>query len=107
MSQNAQIPWIDDTADGTTGSSLIHHKFGIVDNRFAIITSANFTLSDTSGGFSNSRSLGNANNLLKIDSLELATLFTEEFNNMWGDGAGGKPNSIKRSVHCHLINYTF
>jgi phosphatidylserine/phosphatidylglycerophosphate/cardiolipin synthase-like enzyme len=56
MIQNAQIPWIDDTADGTAGSSLIHHKFGIVDNRFAIITSANFTLSDTSGGFSNSRS---------------------------------------------------
>jgi hypothetical protein len=88
----------DDTADGTAGSSLIHHKFVIVD------------ISDTSGYLSNSSSLGNANNLLNIYSLELATLFTEEFNNMWGDGAGGKPNSkfgLKKSLHCHLINYTF
>ncbi|MBK1988626.1 DUF655 domain-containing protein [Sphaerospermopsis aphanizomenoides BCCUSP55] len=91
--QNAQIPWIDDTADGSFGSSLMHHKFVIVDNRFVIITSANFTLSDTSGDFSNSSSLGNANNLLKIDSPELANLFTEEFNIMWGDGAGGKLDS--------------
>ncbi len=98
MIKNAQIPWIDDTADGTAGSSLMHHKFVIVD------------ISDTSGDFSKSSSLGNANNLLNIDSLELATLFTEEFNNMWGDGAGGKPNSkfgLKKCVHCHLINYTF
>ncbi|WP_071190660.1 DUF655 domain-containing protein [Trichormus sp. NMC-1] len=92
--QNAKIPWIDDTADGSKGSSLMHHKFVIVDNRFVIITSANFTLSDTFGDFTNPSSLGNANNLLRIDSPELATLFTEEFNIMWGDGAGGKPDSI-------------
>ncbi|MDP5017257.1 MAG: phospholipase D-like domain-containing protein, partial [Dolichospermum sp.] len=91
--QNAKIPWIDDTADGSKGSSLMHHKFVIVDNRFVIITSANFTLSDTSGDFSNSSSLGNANNLLKVDSSELASLLTEEFNIMWGDGVGGKPDS--------------
>ncbi|MBD2691629.1 DUF655 domain-containing protein [Anabaena catenula] len=92
--QNAKIPWIDDTADGSKGSSLMHHKFVIIDNRFVIVTSANFTLSDTFGDFTNPSSLGNANNLLKIDSPELATLFTEEFNMMWGDGAGGKPDSI-------------
>lgn len=91
--QNAPIPWIDDTADGSKGSSLMHHKFVIVDNRFVIITSANFTLSDTSGDYPNPSSLGNANNLLKIDSSELATLLTEEFNIMWGDGVGGKPDS--------------
>lgn len=91
--KNAQIPWIDDTADGSAGSGLMHHKFIIVDNRFLMITSANFTLSDTSGDFSNLSSLGNANNLLKIDSLELANLFTQEFNIMWGDGPGGKPDS--------------
>ncbi|AUB40300.1 Phosphatidylserine/phosphatidylglycerophosphate/cardiolipin synthase [Nostoc flagelliforme CCNUN1] len=91
--QNAKIPWIDDQADGSVGSSLMHHKFVTVDNRIVIITSANFTLSDTSGDFTNSSSLGNANNLLQIDSTELASLFTEEFNVMWGDGPGGKPDS--------------
>lgn len=90
---NAKIPWIDDTADGSKGSSLMHHKFVVVDNRFIIITSANFTFSDTSGDISNLSSLGNTNNLLKIDSSELATLLTEEFNIMWGDGVGGKPDS--------------
>jgi len=91
--QNAKIPLIDDQADGSAGSSLMHHKFLIVDNRIVIITSANFTLSDTSGDFTNLTSLGNANNLLKIDSPELASVFTQEFNIMWGDGPGGKPDS--------------
>ncbi|MEH2250991.1 DUF655 domain-containing protein [Nostoc sp.] len=91
--QNAKIPWIDDQADGSAGSSLMHHKFVIVDNRLVIITSANFTLSDTSGDFTNPSSLGNANNLLQIDSPELASLFTQEFNIMWGDGPGGQPDS--------------
>ncbi|MBN3888900.1 MAG: DUF655 domain-containing protein [Nostoc sp. JL31] len=91
--QNAKIPWLDDRADGSAGSSLMHHKFVIVDNRLVIITSANFTLSDTSGDFTNPSSLGNANNLLQIDSPELASLFTEEFNIMWGDGPGGQADS--------------
>lgn len=90
---NAKIPWIDDTADGSKGSSLMHHKSVVVDNRFVIITSANFTFSDTSGDISNLSSLGNTNNLLKIDSSELANLLTEEFNIMWGDGVRGKPDS--------------
>jgi len=91
--KNAQIPAIDDTADGSKGSNLMHHKFVVVDHRFVIITSANFTLSDTSGDFTNPSSLGNNNNLLKIDSPELATLLTQEFNIMWGDGIGGKLDS--------------
>ncbi|MFO0053196.1 MAG: DUF655 domain-containing protein [Dolichospermum sp.] len=91
--KNAQIPLIDDTADGSKGSSLMHHKFVVVDDRFVIITSANFTLSDTSGDFTNPSSVGNNNNLLKIDSPELASLLTQEFNIMWGDGVGGKLDS--------------
>ncbi|MDZ8081510.1 MAG: phospholipase D-like domain-containing protein [Nostoc sp. DcaGUA01] len=91
--QNAKIPWLDDAADGSAGSSLMHHKFVIVDNRIVIITSANFTLSDTFGDYTNPSTLGNANNFLQIDSPELASLFTEEFNIMWGDGPGGKPDS--------------
>ncbi|QSJ14189.1 DUF655 domain-containing protein [Nostoc sp. UHCC 0702] len=91
--QNAKIPWIDDRADGSAGSSLMHHKFVIVDNRLVIVTSANFTLSDTFGDLTNLSSLGNANNFLQIESSELASLFTEEFNIMWGDGPGGKLDS--------------
>ncbi|HLP90599.1 MAG TPA: DUF655 domain-containing protein [Nostocaceae cyanobacterium] len=91
--RNAQVPILDDRNDATRGSDLMHHKFIIVDNRFLIVTSANFTLSDTSGDFNNPASLGNANNLLKIDSPKLAAVFAEEFNIMWGDGLGGQPDS--------------
>ncbi|BAT54370.1 hypothetical protein NOS3756_33390 [Nostoc sp. NIES-3756] len=91
--RNAKIPWIDDQADGSAGTKLMHHKFLVVDNQIVIATSANFTLSDTMGDLTNPNSLGNANNLLHIDSPEIAALFTEEFNLMWGDGPGGKPDS--------------
>jgi competence ComEA-like helix-hairpin-helix protein len=91
--KNAGIPIIDDTADASKGSSLMHHKFVVVDGKKLIVTSANFTTSDIHGDFKNSSSLGNANNLLKIDSSEIATIFIEEFNIMWGDGPGGKPDS--------------
>lgn len=93
MLRNAKIPWMDDTADGSRGSNLMHHKFVVVDGRTVIVTSANFTPSDVHGDFKSPSSRGNANNLLKIDSSELAQLFTEEFEVMWGDGPGGKPNS--------------
>ncbi|PPS39793.1 competence protein ComE [Chroococcidiopsis sp. TS-821] len=89
----ARVPWIDDTADGSAGSGLMHHKFVVVDRRTVIVTSANFTTSDVHGDFASPSSLGNANNLLKIDSPELAKLFTEEFNLMWGDGPGGEFDS--------------
>ncbi|MDJ0737631.1 MAG: DUF655 domain-containing protein [Nostocaceae cyanobacterium] len=91
--QNAKVPIIDDTADGSKGSGLMHHKFVIVDNRMVIVTSANFTMSGIHGDFSNPQSLGNVNNLLLIDSPKLASIFTEEFNIMWGDGESGKPDS--------------
>nr|WP_287266356.1 MULTISPECIES: phospholipase D-like domain-containing protein [unclassified Moorena] len=90
---NRGVPMIDDTADGSRGSGLMHHKFIVIDNKVSIITSANFTLSDLHGDFQFRESRGNANNLLKIDSVELAKQFTQEFNLMWGDGAGGKPDS--------------
>lgn len=94
MLRNAGIPIIDDTADGSAGSGLMHHKFVIIDNRHLIVTSANFTTSDNHGDFQFPSSLGNANNLLKIDSAELANLFTQEFNLMWGDGPQGLSNSL-------------
>ena len=97
------ISIIDDTEDGSKGTGLMHHKFIIIDDKVMIISSANFTLSGIHGDFNNEQTRGNANNLLKIKSSELAQLFTEEFNLMWGDGKGGKKdsqfgiNKLKRS----------
>jgi competence ComEA-like helix-hairpin-helix protein len=93
MLDRAGVPRIDDTANGSGGSNLMHHKFVVVDGRMLIVTSANFTTSDIHGDFKSPASRGNANNLLKIDSPQLAGLFTQEFNLMWGDGPGGKPDS--------------
>jgi phosphatidylserine/phosphatidylglycerophosphate/cardiolipin synthase-like enzyme len=89
----AQVPRIDDTADGSKGSNLMHHKFLVVDGDRIIVTSANFTPSDIHGDFKSPASRGNANSLLTITSPELAIHFTQEFALMWGDGPGGHPNS--------------
>ncbi len=98
---NAKVPKLDDTFDGSRGSDLMHHKFVIVDNRFVIVTSANFTTSDIHGDFDNPKTTGNANNLLKIDSPEVATVFAEEFNLMWGNGLQKNQNQkfgIKKPI---------
>ncbi|HAN75079.1 MAG TPA: competence protein ComE [Planktothrix sp. UBA8402] len=92
--ENAGIPIIDDTEDGSKGTGLMHHKFLVVDKKTLIVTSANFTTSDVHGDFKTIESLGNANNLLKIESSKLAKLFSEEFNLMWGDGVGEKKDSL-------------
>ncbi|MGL6281467.1 MAG: DUF655 domain-containing protein, partial [Microcoleaceae cyanobacterium] len=86
-------PVIDDKNDGSEGSGLMHHKFVIIDQKIVIVTSANFTTSDIHGDFANINTLGNDNNLVKINSPQLAKIFTSEFNVMWGDGQGGKSNS--------------
>lgn len=92
--RNAKVPVIDDTTDGSKGSGLMHHKFVVVDGNTLIVTSANFTTSDIHGDFTAAQSRGNPNNLVQIDSFDLAYLFTQEFNLMWGDGLGGKSNSL-------------
>jgi phosphatidylserine/phosphatidylglycerophosphate/cardiolipin synthase-like enzyme len=91
--KNAGIPVIDDTADGSKGSSLMHHKFLVIDRQIVIVGSANLTLSDVHGDFLSPSSQGNANHLLKITSPALAKHFATEFNLMWGDGVDGRPNS--------------
>ncbi|MGF1491369.1 MAG: phospholipase D-like domain-containing protein [Microcoleaceae cyanobacterium] len=90
---DAGIPWIDDTGDGSKGSGLMHHKFVVVDGETTISTSANFTTSGIHGDFSEPNSRGNANNLVKLRSNQLAARFTQEFEIMWGDGPGGLNNS--------------
>ncbi len=91
---NAGIPWIDDTADGSAGSGLMHHKFIIVDGQRVVTGSANFTLSDIHGDFGEELSRGNANHMLLLASSQVADIFRQEFNYMWGDGPGGQPDSL-------------
>lgn len=76
----ADISRIDDRS-GTTG--LMHHKFMIIDGKQTIVTSANWTPSDIHGDILNLNSRGNANNLVKINSSEIANAFQTEFNLMW------------------------
>jgi phosphatidylserine/phosphatidylglycerophosphate/cardiolipin synthase-like enzyme len=87
------IPVVDDTEDGSRGSGLMHHKFIVVDRSLVITGSANFTSSGMHGDAGASRSRGNVNHLLSIRSSELAELFRDEFQRMWGDGPGGEQNS--------------
>ena len=91
--QNAKVPIIDDSSDGSKGSGLMHHKFLIIDGKNLIVTSANFTLSDIHGDMNAPDTRGNANNLLYIKDETIANIFTEEFQEMWGDGVGGKSDS--------------
>jgi phosphatidylserine/phosphatidylglycerophosphate/cardiolipin synthase-like enzyme len=87
--RNAGITILDDTADGSRGSGLMHHKFMVVDRRQVLVTSANWTMSDIYGDFTHPASEGNQNNLVQIESTELAAAFTTEFDLMWGDGTPG------------------
>jgi phosphatidylserine/phosphatidylglycerophosphate/cardiolipin synthase-like enzyme len=91
--RNARIPLLDDTADGSSGSGLMHHKFMVVDGHRVIVTSANWTTSDIYGDFSHPESEGNQNNLVQMESRELAAAFLTEFNLMWGDGTAANPIS--------------
>jgi competence ComEA-like helix-hairpin-helix protein len=91
--RKAGIPILDDTADGSQGTGLMHHKFVVIDGTKLLVSSANFTTSDIHGDFRRPQTRGNANHLLKFSNPQLAHLFTEEFNLMWGDGPGGQFDS--------------
>jgi len=87
------VPLIDDTADGSRGSGLMHHKFMVVDRRVVVTGSANFSPSCIHGDPDDPSTRGNVNHLLRFDSPELATHFAGEFSLLWGDGPGGLPDS--------------
>jgi phosphatidylserine/phosphatidylglycerophosphate/cardiolipin synthase-like enzyme len=86
--QAGGVPIQDDTADGSKGSDLMHHKLLVIDRQTVITGSANLTWSDIHGDFSTPTSQGNANHLLKINSAAVAQQFSQEFNLMWGNGNG-------------------
>ena len=87
------IPRIDDTEDGSKGSGLMHHKFVVIDGQKVITGSANFTSSGFHGDAGSSRTRGNVNHIITIESQDLAAVFKEEFARMWGDGPHGTKNS--------------
>jgi phosphatidylserine/phosphatidylglycerophosphate/cardiolipin synthase-like enzyme len=87
------VPVIDDTADGSAGSGLMHHKFVVIDGREVITGSSNFTASGMHGDPDDRSTRGNVNHLLRLRSAELAELFREEFARLWGDGPGGATDS--------------
>ena len=89
----AGVPVIDDTADGSRGSGLMHHKFVVIDQQVVLTTSANFTSSGIHGDGGARQTQGNVNHLLRINSPELAELFKAEFAQLWGDGPEGERNS--------------
>jgi len=87
MLQQGKVRLIDDTADASKGSGLMHHKFMVIDEQKVVTGSANFTLSGIHGDLDASETLGNANHLLVIANAQLAKIFTEEFNYLWGDNS--------------------
>ncbi|MCS5707172.1 phosphatidylserine/phosphatidylglycerophosphate/cardiolipin synthase family protein [Synechococcus sp. FGCU-3] len=91
--QRQGVPLIDDTADGSKGSGLMHSKFLVIDRRSVITGSTNFTPSCTHGDPDDPRTRGNVNHLLRFESPALAELFSAEFNRMWGDGPSGAQDS--------------
>jgi len=91
--QQGGVPMLDDTADGSAGTGLMHHKFMVVDKHIVVTGSANFSPSCIHGDPDDPRSRGNVNHLLRFESAELAQHFEKEFERMWGDGPGGAPDS--------------
>ena len=87
--QQAGVELIDDRADGSKGSGLMHHKFMVVDGRTVIAGSANFTLSGLVGDLDAPATRGNVNHLIRLENTEIAQLFREEFNYMWGNPSLG------------------
>ena len=91
--QRAGVPLLDDTADGSKGSGLMHSKYLVIDRQRVITGSANFTPSGIHGDPDDPRTRGNVNHLLTLESAALAELFAADFSLMWGDGPGGRNDS--------------
>lgn len=88
MLRKAKVPLIDDTADGSAGSGLMHHKFVVIDGKKTIISSANFTMSCIHGDLRDKNTRGNANSLIVVESTSVAKIFSQEFDQLWGRNFG-------------------
>lgn len=84
MLKDAGIPTTDDTADGSKGTAIMHHKFIVIDGQQVVTGSTNFTASDIHGDPDDPTTRGNVNHLIVLDSPAVAAAFSEEFLWMWG-----------------------
>src|SRR5690606_24325592 len=89
MIQQAKIPLLDDTSNGSKGSGLMHHKFMIVDGKTTIVSTANFTTSCVHGDYHAPATRGNDNSMVVVNSVQFAKIFLEEFSQLWGSGRRG------------------
>lgn len=77
-------------ADGSyyRPGAQMHNKFVIIDDYRVFTTSMNFTLTDLYGDEEENRAKGwlrgNSNNGVEIHSPDVAAIYREEFNQMWG-----------------------
>ena len=91
--RDAGIPMVDDREDSSSGSGLMHHKFLVIDGSSVLTGSANLTSSGIHGDAGRDITRGNVNHLLHLRSEDLAELFRDEFQRMWGNGPGGRSDS--------------
>lgn len=66
--------------------SFLHHKVVIVDNRYTITGSLNF---------STSAEESNDENVIVLDNPDIAALYTQEFERVWAQGSDPDPAAIK------------
>jgi phosphatidylserine/phosphatidylglycerophosphate/cardiolipin synthase-like enzyme len=95
MLKEAGIAMIDDTANGSKGTAIMHHKFIVIDGQRVVTGSTNFTASDIHGDLDDPVTRGNVNHLIVLDSPEVAAAFSEEFLWLWsGRFSRAKPDRL-------------
>ncbi len=79
-------------------SGLMHHKFVVIDKKYLIVSSANFTRSGIHGDFNSRTSVGNANAMLAFSAPRLSQYFLKEFNFMWEKGLFKKSKPYREPI---------
>ncbi|MGJ3256555.1 MAG: phospholipase D-like domain-containing protein [Alcanivorax sp.] len=93
-------PWVRfdlNTGTGNGYSAIMHNKFFIIDGEWVSVGSTNYSDTGIGGEY-------NANWNMLIQSINLANVYTAEFNEMWQDGLS---HNAKEDNTLHLLpSYT-
>ncbi|MCD4652396.1 hypothetical protein K8T06_00495 [bacterium] len=96
---DAGLHIIDETCDGWDDDDLnSHHKFCVVDSQIVWTGSYNIT---------NSGTIYNNNNAIKIDCVDLAEAYLTEFNEMWGGTSGPAGNCRFSTNKNTMIDHSY